>query len=153
MNRNVEIRTLRTDSEWREATECQISGNSTEYESGTYRAFKESQMNAYRAMAEKGMGHWFGAYLGGRLVGDLGLFADGSVGRFQSVGTHPEFRRQGICSTLVYESARHAFQEMGVADLVMVADEDYHAAGIYQSLGFAPSSREYSALWWQRPEI
>jgi ribosomal protein S18 acetylase RimI-like enzyme len=151
MNGAVEIRPLRTDAEWREATENEISCKEAEHDKGAYRAFKEAQMNSYRAMAEKGMGHWFGAFLDGRIVGDLGLFCDGSVGRFQAVGTHPEFRRQGICSTLVYESARYAFQEMGVTDLVMVADDDYHAARIYQSLGFAPSSKEYSALWWQGP--
>jgi hypothetical protein len=38
---------------------------------------------------------------------------------------------------------------MGVTDLVMVADESYHAAKIYESVGFAPSSREYSAVWWK----
>ncbi len=152
MNHDVEVRPLHSDEDWREATECQIYCNVADYQKGTYRAFKEKQMDCFRAMAEQGMGHWFGAFLGGRLVGDLGLYKDETLGRFQSVETRPDYRRQGICSTLVFESARYAIQNLGVAELVMVADENYHAAKIYESVGFAPSSKEYSALWWKRTD-
>ena len=38
-----------------------------------YRVFKERQMARYRAMAERGLGRWFGAFLDGKLVGDLGI--------------------------------------------------------------------------------
>ena len=39
---------------------------------------------------------------------------------------------------------------MGLIDLVMVADENYHAAKIYESVGFAPTAKEYSAFWRDR---
>jgi predicted GNAT family acetyltransferase len=58
------------------------------------------------------------------------------------VETHPEFRRRGICGTLVYESARHALGSLGAERLVMVADAHYHAARIYESLGFRPTERQ-----------
>ena len=32
----------------------------------------------------------------------------------------------------------------------MVADENYHAAKIYESVGFTPSAKEYSAFWWDK---
>jgi hypothetical protein len=32
---------------------------------------------------------------------------------------------------------------MGVETLVMVADESYHAAKIYESVGFAPQEKMY----------
>ena len=60
-----------------------------------YVEFKKSQMRQYRKMSDAGKGYWFGAYLGGNLVGDLGVFCEAEVGRYQSVGTHPGYRRQG----------------------------------------------------------
>jgi GNAT superfamily N-acetyltransferase len=149
-NPQVEVRPISTDAEWKEVTESQILSKAPEYEEASYRRFKESQMARYRAMSEAGLGHWFGAYLNGRLVGDLGVYRDGTLGRFQSVETHPDFRRQGVCGTLVYESAKFAFEKMGLTELVMVADEHYHAAKIYESVGFAPSAKEYSAFWWDK---
>lgn len=150
LNSRIEVHPISTDAEWREVTESQILSKAAEYGEASYREFKEKQIARYRAMSEKGLGHWFGAYLDGKLVGDLGIYQDGSLGRFQSVETHPDFRRQGICGTLVFKSARYAFDQMGVTELVMVADENYHAAKIYESVGFAPTAKEYSAFWWDK---
>jgi GNAT superfamily N-acetyltransferase len=149
-NSQIEVRPITTDSEWRMVVESQIHSKDSEYSETSYREFKERQMARYRAMSERGLGHWFGAFLGDRLAGDLGLYLDGDVGRFQSVETHPEFRRQGICGRLVYEAARFGFQKMGLRELVMVADEHYDAAKIYESVGFVPAAKEYSASWWDR---
>ncbi|NUM88688.1 MAG: GNAT family N-acetyltransferase [Bdellovibrionales bacterium] len=150
MNSHVTIRPLSTDSEWRQVTENQILSKSFDFKEPEYRIFKERQMARYRAMSEQGQGHWFGAFLDGKLVGDLGIYRDGTLGRFQSVETHPDFQRQGVCGTLVYKSARFALEKMGLMDLVMVADENYHAAKIYESVGFAPTAKEYSAFWWDK---
>jgi len=149
-NLQVEVRPIMTDTEWKEVTEAQIFSKAAEYDEKSYRQFKEKQMARYRAMSEKGLGHWFGAFINGTLVGDLGVYQEGHIGRFQSVETHPDFRRQGVCGTLVYESAKYAFDKMGCTHLVMVADENYHAAKIYESVGFTPTSKEYSAFWWDK---
>jgi GNAT superfamily N-acetyltransferase len=93
-------------------------------------------------MADAGLGAWFGAFVEGRLVADRGVFVEGGVARFQAVETHPEFRRRGICATLVHESARHALATLGAERLVMVADAHYHAGRIYESLGFRPTERQ-----------
>lgn len=93
-------------------------------------------MTSYRKMSEAGMGSWFGVFIDGKLVGDLGIFYEGNVGRYQNVGTHPDHRRQGIYGTLVYQTGLLAFEEFGVEHLVMEADIDYHAARIYESVGF-----------------
>jgi len=39
---------------------------------------------------------------------------------------------------------------MDLKDLVMVADETYHAAKIYESVGFVPAAKEHSAFWWPK---
>jgi hypothetical protein len=32
----------------------------------------------------------------------------------------------------------------------MVADEDYHAAKIYETVGFRPTERQVSLDWWDK---
>jgi hypothetical protein len=36
---------------------------------------------------------------------------------------------------------------MGIEELVMEADEDYHAAGIYESVGFRPTQKQVGLEW------
>ncbi len=141
-DREVSVRTLRTGSEWEAATQLQIDVRDPIFKLENYTAFKHAQMLRYQKMSEQGLGHWFGAYLGSRLVGDLGLFLDQGLARFQNVSTHPDFRRRGICGRLVYEAATLGMQVMGAKTLVMVADASYHAARIYESVGFTPTERQ-----------
>ena len=94
-------------------------------------------------MVRAGMGDWFGVFAraddGSKvLVADCGLFRapDESIGRFQHVVTHPAWRRRGLCSALVHAVCRHGFERMGLETLVIVADPDDVAIGLYESLGF-----------------
>jgi predicted GNAT family acetyltransferase len=101
-------------------------------------------------MSEAGLGKRFGAFLEGKLVADLGIYTSNGIGRFNEVATHRNFRRQGLCGTLVYQAALAAFESMHVQILVMEADEDYHAAAIYESVGFKPSQRMVAFEWFDR---
>jgi ribosomal protein S18 acetylase RimI-like enzyme len=152
-NPEIVVRRITEDWEWEGALEVQIACRKPEHGLESYRAFKARQMARWRAMSEAGLGKWFGAFLRDRVVGDLGVFTDGDVGRFQSVGTHPECRRQGICGALVFEAARHAFEQMGAKTLVMVADENYHAAKIYESVGFRSTERQIGIDLWKRDTV
>ncbi len=136
------VRPLITDADWEQALQNQIACRDPEFSLEDYRIYKTRQMERYRRMAGTGRGAWFGAFLGDRLVADLGVFTEGMLARFQQVETHPEFRRQGLCGTLVYESSRAVLDRWGVERLVMVADEHYHAARIYESVGFQPAERQ-----------
>lgn len=149
-NREIATRPLREDWEWESALQTQIACRDPEHSLEGYTVFKTRQMARYRAMAQAGWGEWFGAFLDDQAVGNLGVFVNGGVGRFQSVGTHPEYRRRGICGTLVYEAARYAFEHLEAETLVMVADEDYHAAGIYESVGFGATEHQIGLDWWER---
>lgn len=148
-NSEIIIRPLREDWEWESALESQIACRSAEYTREGYAPYKTRAMLRYRQMVQAGLGEWFGAFLEGRVAADLGVFVEEGVGRFQSVGTHPDFRRRGLCGTLVYEAARSAFQNLGAKTLVMVADEEYHAAKIYESVGFVPAEHEIGLDWWE----
>jgi RimJ/RimL family protein N-acetyltransferase len=145
-NRDIEIRPLQGD-EWAESIDIQMACKPDKFQADVYRGFRQRRMAQYKEMTETGLGHWFGAFLNGRLVADLGIFADEEVGRFQNVETHPDFRRQGICSTMIHETAQYAFEKMGVETLVIAADVDYHAKEIYNSVGFEPTEYQASLQW------
>lgn len=151
-NLEAVVRPLSEAWEWEQAIENQIACRETGHNLDDYRIFKRDQFARYRRMTSAGLGHWFGAFLGGQLVADLGVYTSGKVGRFQQVGTHPDYRRQGICGALVYQASCYALNQMQLETLVMVADEHYHAARIYQSIGFSPQEREVGIDWWNKTQ-
>ncbi len=149
-NREVVIRPLVEDWEWQQAEQNQVICREAGHSQAEYQRFKRDQMRRFRQMTLVGLGQWFGAFLEGRLVADLGVFTDGLVGRFQDVGTHPDYRRRGICGALVHQASLYAFEKMHVGSLVMVADEHYFAAKIYESVGFQPRERQVGLDWWNK---
>ncbi len=144
----VSIRVLETDAEWGQAIENQIVCREPEFSEEEYRAFYMRQMDRYRKMVAAGLGNWFGAFVDQRLVADLGLFHEGGVGRYQSVETHPDFRRRGIAGTLVYEAGRQAMVEYDLHTLVIVADEGSAPERLYVSLGYRPTEKQVGLEWW-----
>ena len=149
-NQEVVVRPLADDLEWEQATQNQIACREPEHSLEDYQIFKQDQMKRYRKMTNAGIGWWFGAFLGKHLVADLGVFAVEEIGRFQNVGTHPDYRRRGICGALVYHASQYAFQQKKILTLVMVADENYHAANIYESVGFQPKEHQVGLAWWNK---
>jgi len=71
-----------------------------------------------------------------QLVGDLGIFCDRELGRYQSVQTHPDFRKRGIAGNLVYQAGVYAYENHDVERLVIVAEADSPAQRLYHSIGF-----------------
>lgn len=151
-NREVVVRPLAEDWEWEQATQNQIACRQPEHSLEGFQVFKHDQMQRYRQMSRAGLGHWFGAFLDEKLVAELGIFSAGKLGRFQQVGTHPAYRRQGICGALVYQASRYALEQMKLETLVMVADENYHAAKIYESIGFEPKEHQVGLDWWKKSQ-
>jgi ribosomal protein S18 acetylase RimI-like enzyme len=147
-NHDIVIKKITKDQEWQQVVLLQILCADPKFYNSGYETFKRRQISQYKAMNRQGLGDWYGAYIGDQLVGDLGIFFEGPLARFQNVGTHPKFRRRGVCQTLVYESAKMALEEYGVETLVMEADAEYHAAKIYESVGFTPSEKSFALSWW-----
>ncbi|MCB0371316.1 MAG: GNAT family N-acetyltransferase, partial [Bdellovibrionales bacterium] len=148
-NDSLQIKKILSDKEWNDVVDLQVLCADPKFFNDEYKKFKQEQMKQYRKMASSGLGNWYGAYLNNVLVGDLGIFHDNENARYQNVETHPEYRRQGICGTLVYKSGAIAFEESGIKNLVMEADPDYHAARIYESVGFQPKETNYALSWWK----
>lgn len=143
LNSEAIVRPLVTQEDWNQAMENQIACREPVFEEAGYRIFKERQNTRYQAMAAQGLGNWFGAFLGNRLVADLGIFHNHTLARFQSVETSPEFRRLGIAGTLVYEASRYALEHYPIKTLVIVADQDSAPARLYASVGYRLAERQY----------
>lgn len=139
-NGEIEVRPVETDESWSEVLEAHVRGREPQYEEGGYRRFLTGRFVEYRALAAEGRGGWYGAYAGGGLVGDLGLFREGRLGRYQLVLTREDFRRRGVCATLVHAVGAAALAEGRVGELVISA-ADEAVARIYRSVGFEPAER------------
>ncbi len=156
INDEVTVRPLAMDgdkasSDWEQAVQNKLLCRDPWYDLEGYTPYTRNKMARYKAMQQAGLGAWFGAFLGGTLVADCGIFATGDgqsrVARFQDVGTHPDYRRRGICGTLVHKAARYGLDTLHAPTLVMAADPDYHAR-IYESVGFVPRERLVTVSWW-----
>ena len=100
--------------------------------------FLKEQALEFSSLVDKNVAKRFSGYLDGKLVTDLGIYWNDNVIRFNSISTHPLYRRLGACSTLVYKVSKDLLNQNPSKTLVMQADEDYHAALIYESIGFVP---------------
>lgn len=148
---DLEVRPLASDADWEAAVACQVACRDPRHAAGPYRAFKQARMASMRGLVAAGHGVWYGAFQAGTLVGDLGIFHQHEVGRYQTVGTLPAHRRQGVCGTLVHQAAVHARAHLGVTTLVMVADPEDHAVRVYRSVGFQDRERQIGLTRWQAP--
>ena len=132
------VRPLAGDADWAQAV--LLSGEidrGPDAASPQHREFLARRRTETRAMAESGRGAQWGAFVDGRLVAQLGIFSDGSgVARYRSVETHPQFRRRGLAGTLVVQAGRYAADRLAATRLVIVAETDGPAIGLYRSLGF-----------------
>ena len=105
------------------------------------RGLIEDVMRLNRRAVEAGHGVWWGAYEGDAMVGTLGVFRVDELARFQAVVTHPDQRGRGVASTLLHHAAEAAHMAWGSDLLLLEAEADGPALGIYQRLGFSPLER------------
>ena len=145
-NDDADYRPLQSDEDWQQSVELRVLCVDPELDPVSYRDFAAAKVRTNRQLVEAGHGKWFGAFLDGRLVCQMGLFAAGAgLARFQSVETDPGYRRRGLAGSLVYEVSRYGLGELGAETLVMVADPDYFAIDLYRSVGFDDTERQLQA--------
>ena len=149
MNNEIKIRPFQAMSDWEQSVRLHILCSDPTFGKKSFELFKRRQFETYQKMIAAGMGNRFGAFIGNQLVADLGLFHRNGLARYQNVITHPEYRKRGICSTLVFFAGKIALEKWGVYRLVMEADPEYHAARIYESLGFRPTEENHCLTWWK----
>lgn len=151
-NPDVIVKPVVSDEDFETSIHIQVASGAEHLSKKAWEDFSRKQMTMYRRLIGHKRGQWFGAYLKDELVGGLGIFSDGDLGRYQVVSTHPDHQRKGVCATLVYHTAKYAFETMKLKKLVMVADEHYHAAKIYESVGFAPTEKLVGVSWYDKSQ-
>jgi ribosomal protein S18 acetylase RimI-like enzyme len=143
-NTDAVVRTLAGDADWRQSLALAAAVHAGE--PGGDPGFLTARLAAKRTLTESGHGAWFGAFLDGTLVAQLGLVtSEPGLARYQSVETHPAARRRGLAGTLV----RHAGDTGlvgGTSTLVMVADPDDSAIRVYRSAGFAVTESQVAFI-------
>jgi hypothetical protein len=77
------------DEEWRAVIDLQFACRDVELGEAGYMRFLEGKFAMYRDLAAQGVLTWWGAWIDGQLVGDLGIVVRDDRARFQSVETHP----------------------------------------------------------------
>ncbi|MBO0836728.1 MAG: GNAT family N-acetyltransferase [Actinobacteria bacterium] len=134
-------RQLAGDEDWRRAAKLRAAAYADE--AGGDIGFIEGRIAVERAITEAGHGAWFGAFVEGELVAQLGLVSDGSgVARYQSVETHPQWRRRGLAGTLVWRAGKHGLDVLGASTLVIVADPQDDGIRVYRSVGFTDAETQ-----------
>jgi ribosomal protein S18 acetylase RimI-like enzyme len=142
-NREVTVRPLdpadgsSDEPLWAAVVEIQVAGRDQRIGEREHREFSRTRQNELRALFRAGRGAWYVARTpDGEVVASCGIVATGDRGRYQAVETAEAHRRRGICSRLLIDAAAHAGAEHALSSLVIAADADYHALGLYESLGF-----------------
>jgi GNAT superfamily N-acetyltransferase len=130
----AQIRLLESDDDWQQSVD--LGGRV--YDEGEPQEYLRRRAAARRRLTRAGMAAWFGAFLGGRLLAQLGVVdAGGGLVRYQDVETDPVARRRGLAGTLVWQAGRYGREVLGAGTLVIVADPADAAIRLYRSCGFA----------------
>jgi ribosomal protein S18 acetylase RimI-like enzyme len=145
-NREVIVRTLDPDADgdlWDHVVELQVASRDDHFEEHAHRDFCRRRLSDRRALFRAGRGAWYVATDPDEreVLGSCGVVVTAGRGRFQVVDTAAAHRRKGICSRLVVEAADRAARLYGADRFVIAADPDYHALGLYESLGFRRAER------------
>jgi len=135
----VEVRRLASDADWRQALELNVRcfGYQDSHE------YLGRRVAARRRLTQAGLGAWFGAFAGGQMLAQLGIFDVGDgFARYQDVETDPAARRRGLAGTLVWHAGRYALATLGARTLVIVADPAAEAIRVYRSCGFTDTQTQ-----------
>jgi len=136
--KDVTVRRLSSRQEWQTATRIQLASFDS---SPSFQAFVQQQMNRNQTLASAGHIRWFGTFYRDEMVATMGLFVKDGLGRCLAVATSPQHRRNGYCSTMVYEVCSYGFAEMGAEEIVIMTTPETAAARVYQSIGFRLKER------------
>jgi len=142
-NRDVEVRALRPESGldedlWEQVIAIQAVDPPPGTGGAYHLRYLRERQAGQRQLFKAGRGAWFVALDGERVLATLGIVVTERRARYQNVHTVESHRLRGIASRLVVEAARVIGAAHAIDHFVIVADPDYHAIGIYESVGFAP---------------
>lgn len=124
--------------DWAQSVGRSVAENdrTQEHDPKSFERFAQRQAQARRALSQRNIGAWFGAFADDTLIADLGIVRCGNTARYQSVGTDDKHRRHGLASHLLGVAAQWA-ADGGCDRWVIVTAATNPAGRVYRSLGFA----------------
>jgi GNAT superfamily N-acetyltransferase len=132
---------------WEQVIALQMAQAAGEYEDAEYHeTFLRRRQASLRELFRHARGAWYVAVCDGQVAGSLGIVVTGGRARYQAVDTAEAHRGKGIATRLVVEAATHAASRQEIDHFVIAADPDYHAIGIYESIGFRPREHVVGAM-------
>ncbi len=142
----VLIRPIETDADWKQVTALHIeTGVAEGYTRQSYTAFMRTRFINRRRQVAAGQACWLGAFDGDLLVGDLGVYQEDGIARYQDVETRESHRRRGICAALVAAGADWALARNPATILLILADGTGAAGRVYRHCGFSRTETIVSA--------
>ncbi len=137
-----EVRALVSEDDWESRARLSAAIEERDDEE-THLRFARGRNVQEQSLVADGRGTRFGVLVDGEVVSTAAVFTtEPGVARFQSVETHPDHRRKGLAAAAVHAAGRHALEHLGARTLVIVADDDGEAIGIYRRLGFTDTERQ-----------
>ena len=152
-DRQLEVRALDPDADgplWEAVAALRVAQEAAGDDSmpPDYAAFVPRRLAELRELFRAGRGAWFVTLDGDLVVGSLGVVVTDGRARYQNVDTRRSHRGRGIASRLVVEAAERVSTRWPVGSLVIAALPDYHALGIYESLGFRRTEQVSGVCRW-----
>ena len=137
----VVVRPLTSDDDWE--GRARLSHHLwAQTDEETFLGYARAKNVQERALLARGIGQRYGAFVDDLLVSTAGIFVTHrGIARYQSVETHPEHRRQGLAAAVVHAAGEHALTTYGTEVLVIAAETDGDAIGLYRRLGFTDAER------------
>jgi GNAT superfamily N-acetyltransferase len=145
------VRFLRAD-DWEQSVARAVAENhrTGEFEPQSHERFVRARTQAQRALCERGVAAFFGAFAEGALVADLGIVRCGATARYQNVGTDEHHRRRGLASHLLGVAARWS-ADGGCDQWVIVTEATNPAGRVYRAVGFELDAASVQA--YRRPPL
>ncbi len=145
LNKHVEVRVIESDFDWNQVKKTQWIKNWPLKQDQEH--FLENKIHTYKRLQDQGFGYRYGAFLGEKLVGDLGIYIKNRIARFNNVFTHCDFYNQGICRSLVYGSLKDILAKNLADEFIMQATESEYAKNIYKKIGFEVCEQSHDMTW------
>jgi GNAT superfamily N-acetyltransferase len=123
--------------DWAASVTRALAGDEGAGDRAAYEAFVRRRSATRQDLVRSGAAAFFGAFVDGRLVSELGVVRCGSTARYQSVSTDPAHRRQGLAAHLLGVAGQWA-AERGCRRWVIVTEATNPAGRVYRRAGFAP---------------
>jgi len=147
-NRSVSVRMLdplegADEDLWAQMIAVQLGERDERIEEQALREHRRKRQGELRLLFRERGGGWYVALdaSGQQVLAGCGLVVHGGRVSIQAVDTAAAHRRKGICSRLLVEALHDLARRQPVGRVLIGADSEYHALGLYESLGFRRAER------------